>query len=129
VGKLTGIFETIEGHLSILADLDEVAVGITHVAAPFPAVIVHRLGKKERSLVAPLFVAGPDVGDTQVKEAIHSVEIRRCFKEDLWLVGRRATAGIENDPGISQLDVAGIVRLDHFPAKNSDIEVCPGPSR
>lgn len=40
-GNLTGfVFETVEGHLSILADLDDVAVGITHVAAPFPAVIV-----------------------------------------------------------------------------------------
>jgi len=41
LGNLTGVvFETVEGHLSILADLDEVTVGITHVAAPFPAVIV-----------------------------------------------------------------------------------------
>ena len=40
-GDSTGIvFETVERHLSILADLDEVAVGITHVATPFPAVIV-----------------------------------------------------------------------------------------
>lgn len=45
------------------------------------------------------------------------------FKKDLWLVGSRATVGIENDPRIRQLDVAGIVWLDHFPAKNSDIEV------
>jgi hypothetical protein len=45
--------------LCILADRDEVAVGITHVATPFPAVIVQRLGKKDRSFVAPLFVAGP----------------------------------------------------------------------
>src|SRR6516164_9023976 len=67
-------FESVEGHLCILADLDEVAVGITHVAAPFPAVIVERLSKKDRSFIAPLLVAGPDVGDTQVKEAIHLVE-------------------------------------------------------
>ena len=41
LGNLSGVvFETVEGHLSILADLDEVAVGITHVAAPFPAVVV-----------------------------------------------------------------------------------------
>ena len=33
-------FETVEGHSRILADLDEIAVGITHVAASFPAVIV-----------------------------------------------------------------------------------------
>ena len=40
-GNSTGVvFETVEGLLSILADLDKVAVGITHVATPFPAVIV-----------------------------------------------------------------------------------------
>jgi len=38
--NLTVLIEPVEGDLSILADLDEVAVGITHVAAPFPAVIV-----------------------------------------------------------------------------------------
>jgi hypothetical protein len=27
------------------------------------------------------------------------------------------------DPGVSQLDVAGILGLDHFPAKDSDVEV------
>ena len=54
---------------------------------------------------------------------MHPVQIRRRFKNDLWLVGSRATAGIENDPRIRQLDVAGIIRLDHFAAKNSDIEV------
>src|SRR5215472_2505202 len=117
------VSETVERHLSILADLDEVPVGITHVATPFPAVIVQRLSKKERAFVAPLFVAGPDVGDPQIEEAIHSVEIRRCFEKNLWLVWSRATAGIENDPGIRQLDVAGIFCLDRFPAKNADVEV------
>ena len=39
-GDLTAaVFEAVEGHLSILADLDKVAVGITHVATPFPAMI------------------------------------------------------------------------------------------
>ena len=70
-----------------------------------------------------MFVAGPDVGDTQVKEAIYPVEIGQCFKDDLWPVGSRAAAGVENDPRIRQLDVAGIVWLDQLPAKNSDIEV------
>src|SRR6267378_5499592 len=41
LGNSTGIvFETVERHLSILADLDEVAVGIPHIATPFPTVIV-----------------------------------------------------------------------------------------
>jgi hypothetical protein len=34
------VFETVERHLSILAAFDEMAVGITHVATLFPAVIV-----------------------------------------------------------------------------------------
>jgi hypothetical protein len=33
-------FETVERHLSVLSDFDEIAVGITHVATPFPAVVV-----------------------------------------------------------------------------------------
>jgi hypothetical protein len=39
LAKLTAIVEPVERDFSILADLDEVAVGITHVASPFPAVI------------------------------------------------------------------------------------------
>jgi len=40
LAKLTAVVEPVEGDFSILADLDEVAVGITHIAAPFPVVIV-----------------------------------------------------------------------------------------
>ena len=41
LGNSTGVvFETVDRHLSILADLDEVAVRITHIATPFPTVIV-----------------------------------------------------------------------------------------
>ena len=90
---------------------------------PLPSVIVERLGQKESAFIAPLFVASPNIGDTQIEEAIHSVEIGRCFVPDPWLIGSRATAAMENDPGIGQLDVAGIFRLDHFSAKNADVEV------
>jgi len=38
LAKLTAVVEPVEGDFSVLADLDEVAA--THVAAPFPAVIV-----------------------------------------------------------------------------------------
>ena len=54
LAKLTVVVEPVEGDFSILADLDEVAVGVTHVAAPFPAVILGSwFGKKKRSFVAP----------------------------------------------------------------------------
>lgn len=86
---------------------------------------------RKNAPLSPL-VAGPDVGDTQIKDAIDSVQIRRCFTKDLWLIESRATAATENDPRIRQLDVAGIFWLDRFPAKNSAIEVprvFPGPHR
>src|ERR1022692_3383017 len=59
----------------------------------------------------------------KLRKLFTRVQIRRGFKKDLRLVGSRTTAGIENEPRISQLDVTGIVWLDHFPAKNSGIEV------
>jgi hypothetical protein len=43
-------------------------------------------------------LADLDVGAAQIQEAIYSVQIRRCSKQDLWLVGSRATARTENDP-------------------------------
>ena len=45
------------------------------------------------------------------------------FQEGPLACRESATAGVEKDPRIRQLDVAGIVWLDDFPAKNSDIEV------
>src|ERR1700678_1806259 len=38
--KSTVVLEPVERDLSILADFDEVPVRITHVAAPFPAMII-----------------------------------------------------------------------------------------
>jgi|SRR5580658_4815097 hypothetical protein len=83
--NLTAVVGQVERTFSVLADLNEVAVGITA-----------RSSVKKRSFVAPFSIAGPDVGDTQIKEAIYSIQIRRCFKKDSRLIGSRATAGIEN---------------------------------
>jgi len=44
-----------------------------------------------------LFVAGPDVAGTQIKEAIYPVQIGRCFQNNLGLVGSGVTAGVEDD--------------------------------
>ena len=115
--------ETVDGRWRILADLDEVAVGIAHVATPFRAVIVQGLGEEDGAFFAPLFVAGPDVGDAQVEEAAYAMGIRRSFEKDFWLVGSGAAAGIENEPGVRQLDVAGIFGFDYFAAQNADVEV------
>src|ERR1700733_6015133 len=57
-------FEVVKRKLRILANLNQIAVWITHVATPFPAMVVERFGEKGRAFVAPLFVTGPNVRDT-----------------------------------------------------------------
>jgi len=56
--------------------------------------------------IAPLsphfVVAVPDVGNAQIKEAAYSVQIRRCFKNDLRLVGGGAAADVDNQPSIRE---------------------------
>ena len=68
-------------------------------------------------LLRPFFVGGPNVGDMRIKKATYSVQTRRCFKRDLWLVGSGTAGGIWNDPRVCQLDVAGIFWLDQFPPR------------
>jgi hypothetical protein len=53
-------FEGVDGGLRVLADFDDVAVGIAHVAMPFVAVIVERLGEEAgaRSKLVSEFRAG-----------------------------------------------------------------------
>jgi len=53
-GNSTGVvFETVERYLSILADLDEVAVGITLIATPFPTVIVSNGSVRKNAPLSP----------------------------------------------------------------------------
>jgi hypothetical protein len=112
------VFEVVECYLHMLTDLDEMAVGVAHVATPLAAAIVERLSEKNRSFRAPFSVTSPDIGDAQVQETVYSVELRRGLENNLRLIGRRATAAVEDDPGIGQLDLAGVLRLDHVPAKD-----------
>lgn len=79
--------------------------------------VVERLGEEVGSLCAPLFVAGPNVGDAQVEEAVHAFEILRRFEKDFGLVGRRASTGVENNPGLGEFDVAGIFQGTTFPPR------------
>jgi len=66
-------FEVFDRRLGVLPDLDDVAVGIAHVTAPFAAVIVERLGEEVGALGGPFPVAGTDVGDAEIQEAAHAV--------------------------------------------------------
>src|SRR5215470_17766178 len=61
---------------SDLPDLDDIAVGITHVAANLHAMVLW-LGQEFGSSASPLLVAGPDVCDTYVQEARNLMRILR----------------------------------------------------
>jgi hypothetical protein len=48
--NLAGVLlEVVKRKLRILANLDQVAVRIAHVATPFPTMVVERLSKKDRA--------------------------------------------------------------------------------
>src|SRR5258708_11795091 len=54
--KLTEVVEPLEGDFSILADIDEVDVGISHVAEPFTDVFVYLISEEVIYLVTPLIL-------------------------------------------------------------------------
>ena len=56
------------------------------------------------------------------RKPVYSVAIGRGLKNNLGLIGRRAATRVENDPGVGQLDVARVFRLDRLPAKNSHVK-------
>jgi hypothetical protein len=69
VDNSTGVlFEVLDRRRSVLADYDNVSIGIAHVTTPFPAVVVERLSKEHRSLGAPFVVTRLDVSDPQVEK-------------------------------------------------------------
>ena len=64
LAKLTAVVEPVEGDSSIFADLGGVTVGITHVAAPFPAVIV-LIARLERALLCRSIVCSRQMSATR----------------------------------------------------------------
>jgi len=68
-----------------------------------------------------MFVTRPNVRDTQIEEAVYSVEIRRGLRRTSGLSGVGPPPELRTIQRLASFDVAGILRLYHFPAKNSDI--------
>jgi hypothetical protein len=97
--------ESVDGALGRLpAALDQVATRIAHLTAQFHSVVVERLGEELRTFRGPIFVAGENVGYAKIEEAAHPLQILGRSEPYIGLVGRRTTAGVEDDPGILKLD-------------------------
>src|SRR5215211_5108058 len=91
------------GHAGRLANLDQVAVGVAHVAADLPAV---DLGWSEElgPAGAPLLVGGVDIGHPEVEEGTGASGIGRWFQHDLGLVIGRSPTDVDDHPAVGQLD-------------------------
>jgi hypothetical protein len=84
-------------HSGRLSDLDEVSVGVAHVAANLGAAI-NRRGQKGRALGRPFLVDLFDVGYTEVEECADTVEVGGDLEVDVWFVVGWAAARVDDDP-------------------------------
>ena len=109
-----------------LADLDQVAVGVPHVAANLGTAIDrrrHELGPSG----FPLLVARLDIGDAQVHEGGERVVELVVDDRDVRLVRGGATARVHDHPGVGELDHARVLLQHHLAAENLGVEGT-GPS-
>src|SRR5262245_62239525 len=100
-----------------LADLDQVAVGVTHVAANLGAAIDrgrHELGPFR----SPLLVARLDVRYAQVHEGRDRVVELVVHDRDVRLVGGGGTARVHDHPRVGELDHAWVLLKNYLAAQN-----------
>ena len=86
-----------------LADLDEVAVGVAHVAAEFMTPVCGRC-QELGPASAPQLVDGVDVGDADVEEAADVVGVARRLERHRRLVIGGWPADVDDDPAVRERD-------------------------
>src|SRR5262245_56294093 len=111
-------------HAGGLANLDEISVWVSHVAADLRSSVDWRR-HEPCALRRPVFVAGLNVGDSQVNEYRGRVAGLVVDHRDIWLVRRGWSARIHDDPRIRQLDDAWVLVHDDSAAQHARVEV-PG---
>src|ERR1700726_65828 len=103
-----------------LADFDQVAVRVAHVAADL-RLAVDRWREEFRALRFPFLIAGLDVSDPQVEEDRGRVAGLVVSHRDAWLVRRGRAAGVHKDPRVGQLDHARVLLQDHGAAQDARV--------
>src|SRR5262245_44869738 len=104
-----------------LADLDQVAVWVRHVAADLRPT-VDRRRQKLRAPFAPLPVAVVDVGDAQVHEDRCRVARLVVHHRDVGLVGGWRAAWIHDDSRVRELHHARVLFQDDRPFEDVTVE-------
>src|SRR3984885_8724549 len=108
-----------------LADLDQIPVGVADVAADLGRVPFRRR-EELGTPCAPVGVHRLDVRDPDVHEAGGPGWILRCLERDRGLVVGRATADVDDDPGVGERDIRWFARYDGLAAEHLGVEAA-GP--
>src|SRR5215469_3752383 len=107
---------------SDLPNLDDIAVGVTHVAANLHTVVLW-LGQEFGPSPSPLLVRGPDVRDTNVQKAGNLIRVLRRTKRHGGLIVRWAATDVHNQPTIGNLDDGGFAAANNAASENAHIKL------
>src|SRR5713101_4565299 len=105
-----------------LADLDQVAVGVSNVRADLASMIL-RLGEELGALRRPFLVGLGNVGDANVEECARAVGVRRRSESHGGLVVRRTATDIEDQPGVRNLHDDRVALEENLAVEQRSIEL------
>src|SRR6267378_4790423 len=101
------------------------AVGVTNVGADLSSVVLG-LGQEFGTLGGPFPISLGDVRDADVQECADTVWVGRRGKSHRGLVVGRPTSGVEDQPGVRDLQDDGVALKQNLTIKNGLVEVA-GP--
>src|SRR5260370_6022704 len=89
-----------------LPDLDQIVIGVTHVAADLRAMVLW-LREELGPFAAPLLVSGSDVCNTNIHEAGKLIQTLRDVELDGWFIRGWAATDVKNQATISNPEDGG----------------------
>src|SRR6266478_3701559 len=105
-----------------LPDLDQIVIGVTHVAANLHAMVLW-LREELGPFASPLLVRGSDVCNTNIHEAGNLIQTLRDVQSDGWFIVGWAATDVQNQPTISNAEDGGFATADKSASKNAQIKL------
>src|SRR5258708_16907664 len=90
-----------------LPDLDQIVIGVTHVAADLRAMVLW-LREELGPFAAPLLVSGSDVCNTNIQEDGNLIQTLRDVQRDGWFIVGSAATEVQNQPTIHNTEACGV---------------------
>ena len=105
-----------------MPNLDDIAVGVTHVAANLHPVVLW-LGQEFGSSASPLLVRVLDVCNTNIEKARNLIGVLRGTKRNSGFIIRWAATDIHNQPAIGELDDGRLAAANNVASENAHIKL------